>query len=209
MSEKIEKNRQMTALFSSFFTENVWQKKKRKLIQWQLWCQFFSETIKCLRKWQLFYSWFFIETIRCTKKKILSKEILWNDSIIFAVFSLKWFDEKTRQLTTAAVFQSYFLPNDFDIYFWSKLRVDLNSNCKPNRQHGMNSNISKLLQTTHQWIGGLYFDYSLGDPWRKILKSSSRYVILYFSNSIASFLNLIQKWMIFKFLSKYYVLSPD
>ena len=124
---------------------------------------------------------------------------MWNDSNIFAVFSLKWFDEKTRQLKTAAVFQSYFLPNDFDIYFWSKLMEDLNSNCKLNQQPGMNSNISKLLQATQQWKGGLYFDYSFCDPWKRKSKRLSRYVILYYSNSIVSFLHSIEKWMIFKY----------
>lgn len=32
----------------------------------------------------------------------------------------------------------------------------------------MNSNISKLVQASQQWKGGLYFDYSLDDPWKKI-----------------------------------------
>ena len=103
----------------------------------------------------------------------------------FCCFSQKWFDEKSRKnSTTAAVFQSYFLPNDFDIYFWSKLMEDLNSNCKLNRQPDMRWNISKLLQsTTQQWRE------KCEDPW-KIIQICSRYVILDFSNLIVIFLHL-------------------
>ena len=49
---------------------------------------------------------------------------------------------------------------------------DLNSNCKVNQQPGMNSNISKLLQTTQRWKGGLHFDDSLDDPWKKNIKAN-------------------------------------
>ena len=116
---------------------------------------------------------FFFETIRCKRRSW--KEIWSNGRIIFVFFSLNrsdhWWENSSIDNSMSnkefSWFQSY-LPSDFDIYFWSKLTEDLNSNCTSNQQHGMSSNISKLLPPTPKWKGGLYFDYSLDDPWKNI-----------------------------------------
>ena len=140
----------MTTIFSRFLPFQrsylMWKKKRKTYQTTALFFKFFQwnnqmqkKTENNLVKWQKHY---------------------------FRVFSLKWTDVKTEKSRRKQ--QRYFLPSDFDIYFWSKLMEDLNSNCKPNRQPDMSSNISKLLQTRHQWIGGLYFDYSFDDPWTQI-----------------------------------------